>query len=261
LAHQIDRVRASLGDATIIVNAHHLAEQISEYLHSYYPNAQVIVESTLLGTAGGVRGATNLLGIAPLLVANVDILSGANYRNLMSLVELGGIALSVTPRPLGQGTVGVDERGHIVRVRGETFGIEARGGDYAGVMAIGADVIRQLPGLGCLVGDLILPLLRSGFRIQALDERSPWIDIGDLVSYARANFDWLNANSMKQWASPSAEIDPGVELRESIVGHGATINGSGLLYRAIIWPKAHLDTLLTDVVVTRHGRVVPIPRD
>jgi mannose-1-phosphate guanylyltransferase len=260
LAHQVDRLHALLAEATIVVNAHHQAPQIVEYLSSYDPKAQVIVESTLLGTAGGVRGAANLLGYVPMLVVNVDIISVANYLNLLKIVETAAVALSIAPRPMGQGTVGVDEQGHVVRIRGETFGIEARGGNYTGVMAIGADVTKRLPECGCLVGDFIMPLLHSGVRIQTLDEQSPWIDVGDMASYARANFDWLKKNAIEHWTSPTATVDDRVQLRETIVGQEARIDGSGLLRRAIIWPKAHLDTPCSDVIVTRPGVVVPIPR-
>ncbi len=260
LAHQIDRVRASLRDATIVVNAHHLAEQIIAFLDSYEPKAHVIVEPILLGTAGGVHGATNLLGYAPLLVVNADIISGANYLNLMKIVEVGGIALSIAPRPLGQGTIGVDADGSVARIRGEIFGVETHGGDYTGVMAIGADVAQRLPERGCLVGDFIMPLLRSGSRIHAIEEHLPWIDVGHLASYAQANFDWLRENAIEHWTSPNAEIDPRVELREAIVGQGARVGGHGLLRRAIIWPKAHLDTPCSDVIVTHRGVVVPIPK-
>ncbi len=259
LAHQIDRLRASLGNATIVVNTHHFSEQIVAFLHSYDCNVQVIVELTLLGTAGGVRGATNLLGYAPLLVANVDVFSRPNYPRLMNIAESTGLALSIAPRPSGQGTVGIDEGGHIIRIRGEIFGVEVRGGDYRGVAAIGAEVARRLPQSGCLIADFILPLLRSGFEVLSVDEPSPWLDIGNLASYARANFDWLHENALNHWAGSNAHVGTQVDLQESIVGQGASIHGSGVLSRAIIWPMAHLDTPRSDAIVTTRGVVVPIP--
>jgi len=38
------------------------------------------------------------------------------------------------------------------------------------------------------------------------------------------------------------------------------VTTTGLLERVIIWPYAHLDKPLTNAVVTRSGRVVPLPR-
>ncbi len=259
LAHQIERLRARLGDATIVVNAHHFSEQITDFIVGYDPTIKVIVELELLGTAGGARGATNLLGYEPLLVVNVDVFSRPNYPNLMNIAESGGLALSIAPRPKGQGTVGIGEHGNIVRIRGQTFGAETRGGDYTGVAAIGAGVARQLPEQGCLVGDFILPLLRSGFEVRSVDEPSTWVDVGSLRSYARANFDWLHENLLDNWANSSAKIADQVHLQNAIVGQGARIDGSGVLRRAIIWPKAHLDTPRSDVIVTTRGVVVSIP--
>src|SRR2546421_11150208 len=58
-------------DATrVVVNAHHLAEQIQAFVAAYEGSLELVYvyEQRLLGTAGGVRNALSLLGTEPFVV-------------------------------------------------------------------------------------------------------------------------------------------------------------------------------------------------
>ena len=259
IAHRIGALREQLGEFNLVVNAHHLAKRIVEYLQEYQPNAQVVVESNLRGTAGGIFGARHLLGKGPVLVINADVISGTNCLKLLSIASKGGLVLSLVPRPLGQGTVGVDDKGFVVRLRGEIFGREATGGDYVGIAALGPDVLDNMPVQGCLIGDWAMPTLRSGGRIRTLNDDAPWTDIGNPLAYANANESWLETRGMQYWVASGAHVTAGTKLANTIVGQGAQVTATGLLERVIIWPYAHLDKPITNAVVTRSGRVVPLP--
>ena len=253
IAHQIERLRANLREPTLIVNAHHLSQQLVEFLNTYDPNIRAIVEPTLLGTGGGVRGALKYASQGPLLVVNVDVLSRLNYSIMLGKVTEQSILLAIVPKAVGCGTVGVDERGRIVRLRSETFGAEFAGGDYLGVAAIGSERLSQLPASGCLVEDYMLPLLRAGAVIDTHAEQTEWLDIGTLSNYAAANFEWLRQRAVQAWSSPTASVSDQVELRDAIVGSDAQVDGQGLLERVIIWPSAHLDAPLSRAIVTSAG--------
>ncbi len=259
IAHQLEGLQATLVKPNIVVNAHHLAEQIVEFLRVYDPRVQVIVETELLGTAGGVKGAAKLLGHDALIIVNADVLSVVNYSELLSNLSTCSIVLCMAPKPAGHGTVGVDEKCRIVRLRSETFGREAFGGDYIGVAAINPDTFCLLPERGCLVGDFILPLLRSGIEIHAHVVRTGWMDIGTIASYATANFNWLREQELTIWSDSETRISSGVSPSEVIVGRYAQISGTGPLRRVIIWPYAHLDAPLSNAIVTSSGSIVPIP--
>ena len=219
----------------------------------------MIVESILRGTAGGICGALQRLGEGPVIVINVDVFSTTNYLGLLEIIENNPVVLSVAHRPQGQGTVGIDSDGCVVRMRGVSFGTEVSGGDYVGIAAIGPDIVGRLPPQGCLVGDVMMPLLKSGIRIRTLLEESSWTDIGSLAGYGAANFEWLERNGLDFWTGPGAGISSRTELRNVIVGRGAQVDLTGVLRRVIIWPGAHLDTPLTDAVVMSSGQIVPIP--
>jgi len=72
LAHILDRLRAA-GVTRMIVNAHHLADQLAEFCAAY-PDVTVSKEAELLETGGAIMSmaAQNLLPEAPFYIINGD---------------------------------------------------------------------------------------------------------------------------------------------------------------------------------------------
>jgi MurNAc alpha-1-phosphate uridylyltransferase len=72
LAHAIDKLRAA-GVRNIIVNAHHLANQVAAFLQDY-PSVVLAEEEELLETGGAIMAmrAKNLLPEAPFYIVNGD---------------------------------------------------------------------------------------------------------------------------------------------------------------------------------------------
>jgi MurNAc alpha-1-phosphate uridylyltransferase len=72
LAHTINRLKAA-GVAHIVVNAHHLADQIAAFLHAY-PDIVMSEEEELLDTGGAILALQNkqLLPDSPFYVINGD---------------------------------------------------------------------------------------------------------------------------------------------------------------------------------------------
>ncbi len=87
LRHVLDRLGAA-GFDNIVVNAHHLARQITDYLAD--SDVKVSLEKELLDTGGGLRAAMPLFGNdLPVLVHNVDILSNADPGRVYSSLTPG----------------------------------------------------------------------------------------------------------------------------------------------------------------------------
>lgn len=84
LLHKLQQAEFS----QVVVNVHHHAEQIKEYIatHDYGMKIDISDESDmLLDTGGGLRKAATLLaGSEPILVHNVDILSNLDLQALMT---------------------------------------------------------------------------------------------------------------------------------------------------------------------------------
>jgi mannose-1-phosphate guanylyltransferase len=252
LGHVLAWLRAH-GFARAVVNTHHLPEAFASAVLPM--PVDLIHEPIIRGTAGGIAGARHLLGPEPIVVWNGDVLTEPPIAEVVARAT-DGLCLAISPRPSGAGTVGIDEQGRVVRLRGERFGFEARGGDYLGVAALGARCLQTLPDRGCLIGDWALPELRRGETVLTVDAAGPWTDCGDLERYLGANLDWLGQRGLDFWRAPDSELGPGVELRQSIVGSGATVTGRGPVERSVIWPGASAVAPLSEVVVTRSGRAV-----
>jgi NDP-sugar pyrophosphorylase family protein len=86
LGRQIRYLEAQ-GVRRVVVNAHHLAEQVVQFVGGYRGQAvvRVVVESHLLGTAGGVRNALPFLGSEPFLVLYGDVLVDASLLPMLDL--------------------------------------------------------------------------------------------------------------------------------------------------------------------------------
>jgi mannose-1-phosphate guanylyltransferase len=252
LAHIAENLQSRGYDA-IAVNTHHLPERFADFsvagvtLHWSY-------EPQILGSAGGVRQALPFL-TPPLVVCNGDIWGLGVSPDLVGGLANAPICLQVAPTT-GPGTVGLDDRGRVVRLRGERFGQEHRGADYVGVMAIGPSASRRLPQRGCLIGDLCLPLLREGAALSVAWCEDTWLDVGTLHGYLEANQRWLDGRGLAWYSGPDVQLAVGVEVEHSVIGAGARLRGAGQVVGCVVWPGADVEAPLRNAVVTSAGRVV-----
>jgi mannose-1-phosphate guanylyltransferase len=247
------------GFTEAVINVHHLAGLFERHLPKLQRElaVRVLVEADIRGTAGGVAGSREHLQTAPVLVWNGDILVDPPLDQLVAGSEPHSFCLGVAPRALGEGTVGLDARGHVVRLRGERFGTEASGGDYVGVLALGGALLSTLPERGCLFGDVALPLLRGGGVVRSVPVHSAWTDAGDLAHLLAANWAWLAVRGLGAFVGEGAEVSRTVELRQSVVGAGARVSGDGVLERCVVCPGASALAPLRDAIVAPSGRVIP----
>ena len=89
----VERLKHS-GFSKIIVNAHHLSNQIIDALAGI---SDVIVqeEGVILGTGGGLRKALDSLSEGPLLVTNGDIYHSVDYRLVYGTHLKSGAAVTM----------------------------------------------------------------------------------------------------------------------------------------------------------------------
>jgi len=247
LAHLVDRLRAA-GIRRVVVNAHHHADQLRAFAR-VHPGMALSEEPELLGTAGGIAHAADLLGAGDVLLWNADILAAVDVPALLA-AHGDQATLVVQPLAGGQGSVGMDEAGRVVRLRRERFGEEARGGEFLGIQVLGAALRARLPARGGLIEDVYIPALARGATLRALPFHGVWHDIGTVTRYLAANMAWLAARGVAHWVGPGARIGGGVTLDGAVVGEGASVTGTGALHRCVVWPGANAAAPLEDQVVT-----------
>jgi NDP-sugar pyrophosphorylase family protein len=120
LARQL-RYLAAAGVERVVVNAHHLAEQIVRFVRSRsHPiEVEVSVEPELRGTAGGVRAALARFDEAlPIIVVYADTIVDAPLHTLVSSHVSGAadgtIAVNWLDDTSGKGVIEVDDDGVII---------------------------------------------------------------------------------------------------------------------------------------------------
>ena len=243
----VEHVRRRLGAFDrIVVNVHHRAEDLRAWAAS--SRVAISDEPVLLGTAGGLAKAGDLLGPGDVLVWNGDILCELDPTELR-LDDGADATLAIAPRAVGEGNVGVDRRGRVVRLRtNQRFGEEVAGGDFLGIHLVRERLRARLPTSGCLVGDVYLPALADGRVLGARVVTTTFRDIGTIASYVAANRAWLGDR-----VSWSAEPAAGVRIDGSIVGKGARLDADAL--RCIVWPGARVTRPVSDAIVTPFGTV------
>lgn len=257
LAH-VARACRQAGIEHLVANVHHEHAKISSIIEELQLGIDVVVEPEIRGTAGGVAGARTRFEPGAVLVWNADILTEPPVRGLLELAgQRDAQVLAVAPRPRGEGTVGLAGDGSVVRLRGRTFGEEETSGDYVGVMALGPSILATLPERGCLFADVALPHLDRGGKVWTLPSIAAWTDLGDLSSYAAANFAWLHVQNAGSWLGEGARVDPAVKLERSLLGAGVEVSGSGFVSEVIAWPSARFSAPLSRAVVLASGLVVP----
>lgn len=251
--------RVAAVSRVVVLNAHHRADDIERYARS--AGLLLSREEELLGTAGGLAHAAELLGGGDVLVWNGDMDGELDPTALLGAYagdRAGGAVatLAVKPRADAAGNVGLDGSGSVVRIRRETAREgEAASADFLGIYVVGEALRRSLPPSGDIIAECFLPALRRGDRIAAFVCEVPFFDIGTPRAYLDANLRWLAARGASSWVEASAQVDAEVTLDRVLVGAGARVIGHGAIERCVVWPGARVVAPLADTVVAAEGTV------
>lgn len=245
------------GAFSVSVNAHHRSDDIVNVIRRLPFEVHVSLEGEILGTAGGVSAVKARIQRWPLLLHNGDILVRVPVKELLA-GSTPWMRLLVAPRSDAAGTVGLGAQGEVVRLRGERFGEETHSADYAGVCTLSARAADRLPAVGCLIGDLALPLLRAGETIGTALVPEGFTDVGSLRSFVDCNMAWLRSHDLTEWVAEGTQLGRNVQVQQSLVGAGCVVTGEGSLERCVLLPGARAAAPMKNSVVTPSGRVVPV---
>jgi mannose-1-phosphate guanylyltransferase len=186
---------AKAGVSEVLLNAHHLMEQVLAHVaaRTEAPTVHLVVEPELLGSAGTLRTNRDFVAAEDMFLAiNADNLTDFDLGLLIDAHRAGGaiatLSLFRAADPKQVGIVEVDD--------GRVVGFEEKParprGDRAnaGMYAFAPAVIDEITGPNPLdIGFHLLPRLVG--RAQAVDlDDSYFIDIGTLEALQRARADW-----------------------------------------------------------------------
>jgi mannose-1-phosphate guanylyltransferase len=259
LEHALRTIDAAGLGPQVVVNTHYLAASFESWRGEASLDVQLSHETVLLGTAGGIAAARPRFAPGPVVVLTSDVVLEKVPDGFRESASHGGMVLALAPRPRGAGTVGIDGDGHVVRLRGRTFGKEHQGGEYVGLMALGDQALDALPKIGCYIQDYALPLLERGGLIETRPYPYRFVIAGDDVpSYFAENLRWVDREGTGGvFVGPGASVASSVELRQSVVGRGAFVDGHGRVERCVIFPGARCTAPLEDMIVTPELQLSP----
>jgi N-acetyl-alpha-D-muramate 1-phosphate uridylyltransferase len=177
LAHQL-RWLAAAGFREVVVNLHHLGEQIADRFgdgSAWGMQIRYSREARLLETGGGIVNALPLLGPDPFLLLNGDIFTDLPLTALPAGLERGTEAhLVVTPRPPFRERGDFDVAGGRVTARGDGY-------VYCGIAVLD-------------------PAALAGRRVEPFSLRDVYFELIDRQALAAQIWDgyWTDIGSIEQ---------------------------------------------------------------
>ncbi len=197
LIYYVLRSLANHGFTKVVVNVHHLAYQVVDYLkRCEFPTLDIQISDEselLLDTGGGLKKAESVFDEGPILVHNVDILTGLNLNELWAHhIQNKYIAtLAVKYRETSRYLLMNEERllcGWKHRDTGET--ILSRKNGRMEEIAFSAIYIVEKQFIKLLPGQQVFPIMpeilkiATGHKIGLFLHTDDWKDMGKIESFS-----------------------------------------------------------------------------
>ncbi len=233
----------NLGFDHIVVNCHHLRQQIVDALRGL-DGVVVQEEEVILGTGGGLRRALRFLRDEPLLVSNGDIYHTVDFLHLYRQHEMSGRAVTLAMHDCPRfNTVTVKDR-EIARF---TNSVEPAGLAFTGLHVIEPSFLEEIRegGYSCII-DLYRKLLEKGVKIDCFrTDVSYWTDMGTPKDYLALHEGlmkktipcWQEIRSAENPFCIAGQADLGAHVKMidwACIGK-ARIGDSSHLERVVIW--------------------------
>ncbi len=269
LLHRLLDMLYITGCAGIVVNAHHLAEQIRHSL-AEYPDVVLQVEPEILGTGGSLRLAKEKLADAPILVMNGDIVHTVDVAALYDHHVRSGNDVTLAMHDYSRfNTVGVEGD----RVVSFMPGQDVQRLAFTGIHVVNPEIVARIPGGGFFhIIDLYRELALQGrIGLQRVDGAF-WHDIGTPQDYLQLHRELLETQTHFD-IDPVGQkkdgwlVDEGVDLKKDVrlqgwgcLGSGARVGDQTTLSGGVVWDQAEIPagSRLVDAIVTGAGTVETI---
>jgi NDP-sugar pyrophosphorylase family protein len=196
LARQIRYLKEG-GIERIVINAHHLADQVQVFVaaNAHAADIDVVVEPALLGTAGGVVNALTRLGDEAFVVLYGDVIMDEPIDLLADTHRRGNACATLTvyrsSEVDGKGTVEFAADGRVIGFQEKgTSHLDGHAYVNAGLYVVDPSLVRPLRlGVPVDFGHDVFPsALAQGLPLMAHVLPEPVIDIGTpaMLDKARA---------------------------------------------------------------------------
>jgi mannose-1-phosphate guanylyltransferase len=239
LLHILLDMLRDAGVRRVVVNGHHLADQVEDAVADR-PEVVFQREPEILGTGGSLRRTLENLSDEPLLVMNGDIYHGIDISSLYAHHLSSPCSVTMAVHDF--------RRFNTVAVRGDRvcgFSEEDLQPDhellaFTGIHVLDREVIEQIPGQGFFhIIDLYRELAACGQVGSYRVDGAMWRDIGTPEDYLDLHRELLAGRQDNWCISEQADVAGDARLLDwGAVGAGVKIGAGARLRRCVVWDHA-----------------------
>lgn len=197
IIHRVIKMLARDGFDDIVINLHHLGDQIRESTGDgsrFGVRIKYSHEEKIMGTGGGIKAAQDLIGKGTFLVINADVLIDIDLRKVFKYHKERGGAATLVLRDdsdeAGYGAIKIDNQGRIRDILGTSAGNH---GELLPRLFTGIQVLEPVffdylpPGeWASSTRDVFPEMMKEGLEFFACEHRGFFLDIGTPERYSRA---------------------------------------------------------------------------
>ena len=267
----------AFGVRKFVVNTHHRPEAYGALLgekggQAEYRGCEVAFrhEPQLLDTGGGIGNIRDLVGDAPFLVHNGDVLADLPLARLVEAHLASGNVATLSLRSFG-GPCQVQfdaARGMVTDIRGAIGGKTDPAFLFTGLYVLSPEIFAHMPADRIFsIIPVFLEMIRRGVGVGGvvLDD-GLWFDLGTRASYLEAhdlflrkkhNLSYLLDRPWPVAIDPSATIGSGVTFEGAVaVGPGVEIGEGAHLTNCVVWEDAKIASRARlEGCIVRNGRL------
>jgi mannose-1-phosphate guanylyltransferase len=231
LEHQLEHLRAH-GVGDVVLACGYRPDAIRAHFGDGLGYA---VEPEPLGTGGAIAFAARGFG-ETFVAANGDVLTDLDLTALVAFHRSRGarmtLALHAVDDPSRYGVVETAADGEVTAfLEKPAPGTTDVDTINAGTYVVEPDVLDLIPPEKAVSVEYdVFPRL-VGAGLYALADPGRWRDIGTPDSYLAANLERMPPGGL---VDPTAVVDPGAEVRESVVGAGCVVEAGVRLERCVV---------------------------
>ncbi|MBN1255026.1 MAG: NTP transferase domain-containing protein [Deltaproteobacteria bacterium] len=239
-----------MGARGIIINAHHLAEQVERFVseRQWGAEVEVRVEPEILGTGGGIKNCADFLHDVPFfLVVNADIYHTFDLGPVLhyhtEAKNLATLVLCDYPR---FNQVEIDHKGRIVSIRGESIKPSTAATQvltFTGIHIISPEILNFMPSTGFFgIMELYMELVSQGKSIRGYHMNDGyWRDIGSVEAYKALHQDFVGEQG-EPVVHPEAYVEETVRMEGVVcIGKGSRIGAGSRIKDSIIWDRVLIE--------------------
>jgi len=171
----------------IIVNVHHFADQIEQYLSENDFGVKIHISDErkeILGSGGAIKHAQSFLdGDEPFLVYNVDVISNIDLLSMQYLYQnTSALAILAVRKRDTERYLCFDDAHHLRGWKniksGEQKGEDGHEYAFSGIQLLHPELLKRMPEGNFSIIDFYLDIAKTGTILAYDHSDGDWLDVG-----------------------------------------------------------------------------------